>query len=172
VLESARAARTYSASLRVSLKSDTLRGRARALLAFSRPDALRLEVPGPAGVLCVAVARGASLTAVFPSSRAVWEGAATADEMEALLGVRLSPPELMDLLTGVPPSGVTDYRASWGGAYPRRVFATLNGGSRLEAVVESADLDPALAPAVFEAPPSPGYRRIAADEARRLLGMR
>ncbi len=156
----------------MSLKGDTLRGRARALLAFSRPDALRLELPGPTGVLCVAVARGASLTAVFPSSRATWEGAATAEEMEALLGVRLSPSELMDLLTGTSPPGVAAYTASWGGPFPRRVSAILGDGDRLEAVVESADLDPTLAPAVFEVPPSAGYRRIAADEARRLLGMR
>jgi hypothetical protein len=171
-LERAQGARTYSASLRVSLKSPTLRGGSRAILAFTRPDALRLELPGPSGVLCIAVARGPVLTAVFPASRAVWEGASTAEEMEALLGVRLSPSELMDLLTGVAPPGVTEYRASWGPDVPTRVFATLHDGSRLEARVESADLAPTLPAAAFEPPPRAGYRRVTADEARRLLGIR
>lgn len=170
--ERARAARTYSASLRVSLKSATLRGRARAVIAFSRPDALRLELPGPTGVRCVTVAAGARLTAVFPADRARFEGGSTAEEMEALLGVRLTPGELMDLLVGVPSPRVTDYRASWGERLPRRLSATLDDGSRIEAVVESAELDPELPAAAFEEPGSAGYRRVEAAEARRLLGIR
>ena len=172
VSERARAARSYSATLRVSLKGETLRGRAQALLAFSRPDAFRLELPGPSGVLCIAVARGSSLQAVFPASRAVWEGAATADEMEALLGVRLSPADLMDFLTGTPPSSVKDYQVGWGTEVPQRVRGILGDGSRLEAVVQSADLDPPLPAAAFEPPPRRGYRSVTADEARRLLGVR
>jgi hypothetical protein len=170
--ERARAASTYSASVRVSLKSPTLRGRARALVAFSRPDALRLELPGPTGARCIAVARGPRLVAVFPGERAVWQGGASASDMEALLGVRLSPAELMDLLTGTPSGRLADYRASWGDRLPRRLEATLKGGSRIEVVVESADLDPPLPGAVFELPASAGYRMVDATEARRLLGIR
>jgi hypothetical protein len=169
--ERARAARAYSASLRVSLKSKDLRGRTRALVAFSRPDKLRIEIPGPMGARCVAVADDQSLVAVFPGDRGVWQGSATAEEMEALLGVRLSPAELMDLLVGSPPPGI-GYRASWGSDHPVRFEATLADGSRLDAVVESADLDPEVAAAAFELPRSDGYRKVDAAEARRLLGIR
>jgi hypothetical protein len=141
-------------------------------VAFSRPDALRLELPGPAGARCIAVASGGELLAVFPGERAFWQGAAGAAEMESLLGLRLAPAELMDLLVGVPSAGLQEYRASWGPQLPRRLRAVLEDGSRLEAVVESADLDPPLAAAAFERPASGGYRRVDAAEARRLLGIR
>lgn len=170
--ERARAASTYSASVRVSLKSPTLRGRARALVAFSRPGALRLELPGPTGALCIAVARGEDMVAVFPGERAVWHGAATADQMEALLGVRLSPSELMDLLTGTPAGRLLDFRVRWGDQLPRRLDATLEDATRIEVVVESADLDPPLPAAAFEPPRSAGYRVVEAKEARRLMGIR
>jgi hypothetical protein len=170
--ERARAASTYSASLRVSLKSKDLRGGTRALVAFSRPDKLRIEIPGPLGARCVAVADDKSLAAVFPSDRAVWKGLATAEEMESLLGVRVAPADLMDLLVGSPPSRITGYRASWGRDHPVRFVATLDDGSRLEAIVESADLDPAVADAAFRLPPNDGYRQVDAAEARRLLGIR
>jgi hypothetical protein len=170
--ERARAARTYSASVRVSLETKALRGRARAIVAFARPDALRLELPGPAGVRCIAVAAGPRLSAVFPGERARWEGASTAEEMEDLLGVRLAPSELMDLLVGVPSPRVEDYRASWGEKLPRKLSATLVDGSRIKAEVETADLDPDLPAAAFEDPPSAGYRLVDAAEARRLLGIR
>ena len=170
--ERARAARTYSATLRVSLASPTLRGRARALMAFARPDSLRLEVPGPAGARCIAVARGPSLVAVFPAERAVWRGAATAPEMEALLGVRLTPVELMDVLVGVGGPRLVAYRASWGDALPRRIEATLEDGTRLTATIEAADLEPDLPPAAFDEPESTGFRVVLAAEARRLLGIR
>lgn len=170
--ERARAARTYSASLRVSLTSPTLRGGTRALVAFERPDSLRLEVPGPTGARCIAVARGLSLVAVFPAERAVWRGAATASEMEALLGVRLAPSELMDVLVGAGTPRLLAYEASWGGTVPRRIKATLDDGTRLTAAVESADLGLELAKAVFDEPMSVGWRIVDAAEARRLLGIR
>jgi hypothetical protein len=147
-------------------------GRARALVAFSRPDALRLELPGAAGARCIAVARGCDLVAVFPGERALWQGDATAEEMEALFGLRLAPAELMDLLVGVPSPRLQEYRASWGGELPRRFRARTSDGSRLEAVVESADLDPPIALAAFERPRCDGCRRVDAPEARRLLGIR
>lgn len=171
-LERARAARTYSASLRVSLQSPTLRGRARALVAFARPDSMRLELPGPTGARCIAVANGPTLVAVFPAERAVWRGAATAEEMEALLGVRLSAAELMDVLVGVGGPQLRSYRASWGEAVPRRLEATLHDGSRFTAVVESADLGPDLPPAAFDEPQTAGFRSVPPGEARRLLGIR
>lgn len=170
--ERARAARTYSASLRVSLESPTLRGRARVLVAFARPDSMRLELPGPTGARCVAVARGLSLVAVFPADRVVWRGAATALEMEALLGVRLAPAELMDVLVGGGGPRLRVYRASWGASVPRRIEATLEDGTRFTAIVESADLDPDLPEAAFAEPPSAGWSIVEAGEARRLLGIR
>src|SRR6266540_212 len=102
VVEQARVVPSYSARLGVSLRGPELRARTRVLLAFRRPDALRIELPGPTGARLIAVARGERLWAVFPAERAVYEGAARAEDLASLLGVALTPSEVMDLLTGVP----------------------------------------------------------------------
>jgi len=168
----AAAAASWSGSVRVSVRGQDVRGRSRVLMAFRRPDAVRIEVPGPSGARLVAVAREGRLTAVLPAERAFLESPATAEDLEALLGVALSPPELMDVLLGVAPAGLRDYKAQWGHTLPRRVEALLADGTRLEATVDDAEAGLDLAEAVFLPPPHPGYRRVDADEARRLLGGR
>jgi len=168
----AAAAVSWSGSLRVSVSGKGVRGRSRVLMAFRRPDAVRIEIPGPSGARLVAVAREGRLTAVLPAERAFLESAATAGDIEALLGVALSPRELMDVLVGVAPVGLRGYEAQWGDALPRRVEALLADGTRLEARVDDAETGLDLAEAVFLPPPHPGYRRVGADEARRLLGGR
>jgi hypothetical protein len=172
VAEKAAAAASWSGSVRVSVSGPELRGRSRALMAFRRPDAVRIEIPGPAGARLVAVARAGRLTAVLPAERAVLESAATAKGLEALLGVALSPPELMDVLVGVAPPGLREYRAQWGDTLPRRVEALLADGTRLKATVDEAEAGLDLPDAVFEPPPHEAYRPVDATEARRLLGGR
>ncbi len=172
VVARAAALPSYSASLRVSVRGETLRGRSRALVAFRRPDGLRIEIPGPAGARLVAVARAGHLTAVLPPDRAVLERDASPAQLESLIGIALPPEQLMDLLVGVPPKGARSYEARWGRALPERIEAVLADGTRLKATVEDADEGEALAPAAFDPPPSLGYRSIDADEARRLLGGR
>jgi hypothetical protein len=141
-------------------------------MAFRRPDALRIEIPGPAGARLVAVIRAGRLTAVLPAERAFLDSPATAADLEALLGVALTPTELMDVLVGTAPAGLRDYRASWGETLPRRVQAVLADGTRLDARVDEAEKDVALPEAAFDPPPHPGYRPVDAAEARRLLGGR
>jgi hypothetical protein len=158
--------------VRVSVKGKDVRGRTRVLMAFRRPDAVRIEIPGPAGARLVAVIREGRLTAVLPTERAFLESAATASDLEALLGVGLSPDALMDVLVGVAPAGVREYRARWGEALPRRVDAQLADGTRLTAKVDEAESGLALPEAAFLPPPHRGYRPVGADEARRLLGGR
>jgi hypothetical protein len=172
VVAAAAATRTYSASLRVSVKGPEVRGRSPVLLAFRRPDALRVEIPGPAGARLVAVVRQGRLTAVLPAERAVFEGPATASDLGALLGVPLEPEELMNVLVGQAPSDARRYRARWGDALPRQIDAVLSDGTHLKATVEDADADAALPAAAFDPPPAAGYRPVDADEARRLLGGR
>ena len=169
---SAAAAVSWSGSARVSVKGSDLRGRSRVLLAFRRPDAMRIEIPGPAGARLVAAMRSGRLTAVLPGERAYLESAASPADLDALLGVPLSPGELMDLLVGTAPAGLRDYRADWGEALPRRVQAVLADGTRLDARVDEAEKDVDLPEAAFDPPPHPGYRPVDADEARRLLGGR
>jgi len=168
VAEKARGISSYSASLRATLRGAQLRGGTRVLLAFRRPDALRLEIPGPTGARLVAVARGGRLTAVFPAERAVFEGAATAAEMDALVGVALSPEELIDLLVGVGAPRLKAYQARWGPALPRDIQAVLPDGSRLRARVDEAEAEPELPVAAFAPPSHAGYRRVDVEEARRL----
>jgi hypothetical protein len=168
----AKAAVSWSGSLRVSVSGPDLRGRSRVLMALRRPDAVRIEVPGAAGARLVAVAIGGRLTAVLPAERAFLESGAAAEDLEALLGIALSPSELLDVLVGVAPAGLREYEARWGDELPRRVEALLADGTRLKATVDDAQASPDLPEAVFLPPPHPGYRRIDVDEARRLLGRR
>lgn len=172
VVARAAAARSYTSQLKVSLNGPQGRGRLRVLLAFRRPDALRIEVPGPAGARLVAVARGDELTAVFPGDRAAFVGRTTAADMEALLGVALAPPEVMDLLLGVSSPRIREQRVRWGPVLPREVRGILPDGARMKVVVEDADPDVALPDAAFEAPRREGYRLVDADEARELLAGR
>lgn len=142
------------------------------LLAFRRPDALRIEIPGPAGARLLAVALQGRLTAVFPAERAVFESAATPAALDALVGVALAPEELIDLLVGVPSPRLRSYRARWGPALPREIEAGLPDGGRLVAKIDEAEVDSPLSAAAFAPPPHAGYRSIDADEARRLWGSR
>ena len=164
----ARGAASYSARLRVSLKGPGLRARTPALVAFRRPDGLRIEVPGPAGPRLVAVASGGRLVAAFPGERAVYAGEARAAQLEALLGVALEPSEVMDLLVGIPSPRLKRYVAAWGPALPRRIEATLPDGGTLKATVEEPEVGAVLLDAVFAEPPHEGYRSVDAGEARSL----
>ncbi len=168
VVERARGVSTYSATVRVDLRGPEIRGRARALLGFRRPDALRIELPGPTGPRLLVVARAGALVAVFPAERAVFKAPATALEMEALFGVALAPAELADLLVGTGPDHLERYEVSWGPILPREVRATFKGGARLTARVEDAEMNPGLAAAAFDPPAHDGFRVVDAKEARRL----
>jgi hypothetical protein len=164
----ARAASTYSGRVRVRLDGRELRGRATVLLAFSRPDALRIELPGPGGLRLLAVTRGGRVTAIFPSERAVYLGAADAPSMEALLGVALAPAEVMDLLLGTAPARLTRAEFRWGPRLPRSVDAWLPDGSRVRMTIEEAEVGVALPAGAFEPPPSGGHRPVDVEEARGL----
>jgi hypothetical protein len=168
VVEQARVVPSYSARLRVSLSGPELRARTPVLLAFRRPDALRIEVPGPAGARVIAVAQGDRLWAVFPSERAVYAGAASAADLESLLGIALAPSEVMDLLTGVVSPRLRSCRARWGSALPRQIEATLPDGARLKATIEDAEAPATLGPSAFTEPPHAGYRALDLEQARSL----
>ena len=163
---------SYSASLRVSVSGAELRGRSRALVAFRRPDALRIEIPGPSGARLVAVAREGRLTAVLPAERAVLEREASPAELEALIGIALAP-EAADGHAGRRrAAGARELRGRWGRTLPTRIDAVLDDGTRVRATVDEADAGETVAGAAFDPPSHAGYRPIDADEARRLLGGR
>jgi hypothetical protein len=172
VARAAAALSSYSGSLRVSVRGPELRGRSRALVAFRRPDALRIEIPGASGARLLAVVAGGQLTAVLPADRAVLRREASPAQLEALLGIALAPEALMDLLVGIPPAGARDYRARWGRTLPLRIEALLADGTRLEVSVDEAEGGVSLPAVAFEPPAHEGYRPTDADEARRLLGGR
>jgi hypothetical protein len=172
VVEQARAASSWSGSLRVSVRGEDLRGRSRALVAFRRPDKVRIEIPGPTGVRLVAVTRDGRLHAVLAADRARLESPATPGELEALIGIELAPGELMDVLVGTAPPGVRTYRADWGSTLPRRVRAELLDGTRLDARIDEAETGVELPEAAFDPPRCLDCRLIEASEARRLLTAR
>ncbi|MFI5183127.1 MAG: hypothetical protein ACHQNV_01915 [Vicinamibacteria bacterium] len=168
VLDAALSKTSYSGSVRVSLHGPEVRARARALVAFERPDRLRIEVPGPGGLRLVVVSRAGRLTAAFPGERAVFASEATAESLESLLGVRLTPSEVMDILLGSAPAELRSYEARWGQALPKAVVAVLADGTRLGVDIDDAQGDAILPAAAFDDPPHDGYRSLDASEARRL----
>jgi hypothetical protein len=172
VMAEARATLTYSGSLRVSLDGPQFRGRTRVLLGFRRPDALRIEIPGPTGPRLVAVTKDGGLTAVFPGDRAIFRGRATAAELESLLGVGLGPEELIDLLVGAPSPRLRSYEARWSPTLPRDIEAVLPDGTRLRARVDDSETGLVLRDEAFEAPRHEAFREVDAAEARRLWGGR
>jgi hypothetical protein len=171
-IAAAAATSSYSGRLRISLDGPTLRARTPVLLAFRRPDALRIEVPGPTGPRLVAVAAGDRLWAVFPGERAFFEGRPTEADFEALLGVALTPTEVMDLLVGMPAPRLRAYEARWRGPLPARITATLPDTGRLRVVVDEAEGGAIVPAQAFDEPPHPGYRTIGPDEARRIWDRR
>jgi len=172
VVATAAATPSYSARLRISLDGPTLRARTPVLLAFRRPDGLRIEVPGPAGPRLVAVASGDRLWAVFPGERAFFSGRSTEADFEALLGVALEPREVMDLLVGLPAPRLRAYEARWRGRLPARIEATMPDGGRLNVIVDEADAGMDVSERAFDEPPHPAYRTIGPEEARRMWGGR
>jgi hypothetical protein len=90
VVAQARVVPSYSARLNVTLRGPELRARTRVLLAFRRPDGLRIEIPGPAGARLVAVAQGERLVGIAAGERAVY-GGAPREGRRSLLGVALAP---------------------------------------------------------------------------------
>jgi hypothetical protein len=172
VVDAARGASTYSARLRVSLRGPELRARTAALVAFERPDALRIEIPGPTGARLAAVVRDGRLVAVFPGDRAFFEGSATEGELESLLGIKLTPAEVMDVLVGSGSPRLRAYDVRWGPTLPREVKAVLPDGAQLTLRVEEAEAGLALPAQAFTVPPHAGYRALEREEARSLWSRR
>jgi hypothetical protein len=172
VVEAARGASTYSARLRVSLRGPELRARTPALIAFERPDALRIEIPGPTGARLAAVVRDGRLVAVFPGDRAFFEGSATESELESLLGIKLTPAEVMDVLVGSGSPRLRSYDVRWGPRLPREVKAVLPDGAQLSLRVEEAEAGLTLPAQAFTVPPHAGYRALDREEARSLWSRR
>ncbi len=169
VAAAARAAQSYSAAVSVRLRGDGVRASTRALVAWQRPDRLRLEIPGPSGVRFVVVTRSGRLAAVFPGERAAFEGAASAATFEDFLGVALAPADLMDALVGVAPTRARSFEARWGARLPVLVELTLAGGTRLKLELEDAETGMPLGAEVFAPPARAGFRDVDAAEARRLF---
>jgi len=172
VSERALQASDYSARLKVRIRGRELRARTAVLVAFRRPDALRIEIPGPAGARLLAVARAGRLVAVFPAERAVFTGSASAEDLGALLGVALTPAEVMDMLAGAPPRAARAFTAGWGPEAPRRIEAELADRTRLSVTVEEPRLGAPLPERAFLDPPHEGYRPVDAEEARGMWGAR
>ena len=79
---------------------------------------------------------------------------------------------MIDVLVGVPPASLKEYRARWGSRVPEDIRARLRDNAKLRLEVEEVRLGPELPEATFQPPPHDGYRRVTAAEARRLWGRR
>jgi hypothetical protein len=100
-LTACRGVRTYSAEVGVSGRVAGTKLRGRVLAGFTRGGQARLEAPAPFGApVFILTARGGRAAIWFPRDRRVLPDAAFEDVLEALIGVRRTPDDLMALLAG------------------------------------------------------------------------
>ena len=91
----------YQAIVRVRGKGPEGKFRATELIIFERPDRVRVELVATFGASrWIAVASAGEITVLFPRSREYLEESAVEDVVGALLGIRLSPFEVMAILVG------------------------------------------------------------------------
>ncbi len=126
-----------------------------------------VPLPSPA-----VVAEARATVTYSLGDRAIFEGRASAAELESLLGVGLAAEELIDLLVGVPSPRLRSYEARWSRALPREITAVLPDGPRLRARVDDVETGLDLREEAFEAPRHEAFRAVDAAEARRLWGGR
>lgn len=98
----AKGVRRYQGFLRIRGKGPEGGFDGRLVVIFERPASLRVELLGAFGsTRWSAVATGDGITVVFPGRREFVEESDSADIVGRLLGIRLSPEEVMALLSGV-----------------------------------------------------------------------
>jgi hypothetical protein len=111
---SARGVQRYQAVLKVRGEGPDGRFSATEVLIFQRPDRVRVELLATFGPSrWIAVTRDGRITVLFPKTREYLEESAVEDVVAALLGIRLSPPEVMAILdgSGLPLAGERSLRA-------------------------------------------------------------
>jgi hypothetical protein len=91
----------YQAVLRVRGKGPEGKFRATQVIVFERPDRVRVELLGAFGPSrWIAVTASGEITVLFPGRREYLEETAVEDVVGALIGIPLSPPEVMAILAG------------------------------------------------------------------------
>ena len=91
----------YQAVARIRGRGPQGRFSASLLVAFERPDRLRVELLGPlGGSRWIAVVTGGEITVLFPSRREFLQERAVPEVLAALVGVRWGADEIMAVLSG------------------------------------------------------------------------
>jgi hypothetical protein len=122
----------YQAVVRLRGKGPDGKFRATELVVFERPDRVRVELLAAFGASrWIAVTGAGEITVLFPRSREYLEETAVEDVVDALLGIRLSPEEVMAILagSGLPLGGAEPVRAERQGD---RVRIALGEGRRVD----------------------------------------
>ena len=97
-----RQAEGLSASGRITLEGPKGRFSARIVFGVARPESLRIEIPGGAGLRFLLVTRNEKLRADLPGDDAMFEGAASREVMNGLFGIDLAPQDLVEAILGSP----------------------------------------------------------------------
>ena len=115
---SCRNVRSLTADLALSGRAGRQKIRGHVLAGFA-PGALRLEGVAPfGGPVFILVADAGGGTLLLPRDRRVLQSASPAEILQALVGVRLSPDDLLAALTGcvkagATPAGARAYSTDW-----------------------------------------------------------
>lgn len=99
----ARRSAVTSMRARVRLRSGLARVWTRQALLVQRPAAVRVDVLSPFGLALAFGTEGRTLWAFPPQQGVRYEGAATPENFQRLVGAPLAVPDMVDVLLGVPP---------------------------------------------------------------------
>jgi len=127
----------YQAVLKVRGEGPEGRFSVTELVAFERPDRVRVELLATFGASrWIAVTDRGEITVLFPRSREYLQESAVEDVVSALFGIRLRPEEVMSVLagSGLPLGDAEPARAERIGERVRIVVGSDGPGARVESV--------------------------------------
>lgn len=128
-----------SASGRLTLQGPRGKFSAPVVFGVARPGSVRIEIPSGTGLRFLLVATDGRLRADLPGDDAMFEGPGTAEIMDRLFGVGLTPEDLVGALLGDP---VESVRVVWRfeRTRPAHIAIESANGSKLSLTVDDPEI--------------------------------
>jgi outer membrane biogenesis lipoprotein LolB len=149
-----RQAEGLSASGRLTLQGPKGKFSARIVFGVARPESLRIEIPGGAGLRFLLVTRNGRLRADLPGDDAMFEGASSREVMNGLFGIDLAPKDLVDAILGSP-NGALEVAWRFDRSLPSEVTIAGANRTRLTLNVDEPQIEAPPSGAFDFGPPRP-----------------
>jgi len=129
-----------SAAGRLTLRGPQGRFSTGVVFGVARPDSLRIEIPAGTGVRFLLVSANGALRADLPQDDAMFAGPATAEVMDRLFGIDVSPKDLVTAILGAPPPA---FRVGWrfDRSLPSQVIIDRASGASLSLTLKDPEIE-------------------------------